>query len=160
MLAAVAIVMGACQKGPVSQDPDPQEQAQKEEKVIRFWDVVGQLVAASDITDDYQGKTFEPVIGVQDASNPQARIVATNSAAAAAKSFANLVDVDTINENTTTYTWTKDEIGTLTYTKLDGSIRPAPVQNHLPLGAAGRHQCVLQRQCLLPFWRCDWHQQG
>jgi hypothetical protein len=132
MLAAVAIVMGACQKGPVSQDPDPQEQAQKEEKVIRFWDVVGQLVAASDITDDYKGKTFEPVIGVQDASNQQARIVATNSAAAAAKSFANLIGVDTIDENTTTYPWTHDEIGKLTYTKLDGSTAWAEVKVEIP----------------------------
>ncbi|MBO5595839.1 MAG: hypothetical protein J5917_03585 [Bacteroidales bacterium] len=121
VLASVAIVMGACQKGPVSQDPDPQEQAQKEEKVIQFWDVVGQLVAASDITDDYQGKTFEPVIGVADASDPQARIVPTNSAAAAARSFANLVGVDSIDENTPSYTWSNPEVGTLTYTKMSGT---------------------------------------
>ena len=132
VLASVAMIMGACQKGPASPEQNSQGQTPKEEKVIQFWDVVGQLVAASDITDDYKGKTFEPVIGVQDASNPQARIVATNSAAAAAKSFANLIDVDTIDELTSSYTWTHDEIGKLTYTKLDGSTAWAEVKVEIP----------------------------
>ncbi len=118
LLATVAVVMGACQKGPGPEEQQAQQAQEKTEKADQFWDVVGQLVAASDFTTDYKGKTFEPVIGIADASDPQARIVPTNSAAAAARSFANLVGVDTIDENTPTYTWSNPEIGTLTYTKV------------------------------------------
>ena len=118
LLATVAVVMGACQKGPGPEEQQAQQEQEKTEKADQFWDVVGQLVAASDFTTDYKGKTFEPVIGIADASDPQARIVPTNSAAAAARSFANLVGVDTIDENTPTYTWSNPEIGTLTYTKV------------------------------------------
>lgn len=121
LLAAVAVVMGACEKGLSPEEQKAIEEEQKEQSTTQFWDVVGQLVAASDITPDYKGKTFEPVIGVADPSNPQSRIVATNTAAAAARSFANLVGVDSIDENTPTYTWNNPEIGTLTYTKISGT---------------------------------------
>ena len=123
LLATVAVVMGACQKGPGPEEQQAQQEQEKTEKADQFWDVVGQLVAASDIGQDYKdkGKSFEPVIGVADASDPQARIVATNSAAAAARSFANLVGVESIDENTPSYTWTNPEVGTLTYTKMNGT---------------------------------------
>ena len=125
-LAALAFAIGlfaaSCNKDKMS----PEEQKAQEEKEIaekteQFWDVVGQLVAASDYTTDYKGKTFEPVIGIPDESDAQTRIVLSNSAAAAAKSFAGLVNVDTIDENTATYTWTQEEVGTLTYTKKSGT---------------------------------------
>ena len=125
-LAALAFAIGlfaaSCNKDKMS----PEEQKAQEEKEIaekteQFWDVVGQLVAASDYTTDYKGKTFEPVIGIPDESDAQTRIVLSNSAAAAAKSFAGLVSVDTIDENTAAYTWDNPEIGTLTYTKKSGT---------------------------------------
>ena len=125
-LAALAFAIGlfaaSCNKDKMS----PEEQKAQEEKEIaekteQFWDVVGQLVAASDYTPDYKGKTFEPVIGIPDESDAQTRIVLSNSAAAAAKSFAGLVSVDTIDENTAAYTWDNPEIGTLTYTKKSGT---------------------------------------
>ena len=124
--AAAAILVAAaalfsCEKGPGPEEQKAQQEQEKTEKTEQFWDVVGQLVAASDITPDYKGKTFEPVIGVADASDPQARIVPTNSAAAAARSFANLVGVDSIDENTPSYTWSNPEVGTLTYTKMSGT---------------------------------------
>ena len=124
--AAAAILVAAaalfsCEKGLSPEEQQAQQEQEKTEKADQFWDVVGQLVAGSDITPDYKGKTFEPVIGVADASDPQARIVATNSAAAAARSFANLVGVESIDENTPGYTWTNPEVGTLTYTKMSGT---------------------------------------
>ena len=124
--AAAAILVAAaalfsCEKGLSPEEQQAQQEQEKTEKADQFWDVVGQLVAGSDITPDYKGKTFEPVIGVADASDPQARIVATNSAAAAARSFANLVGVESIDENTPSYTWTNPEVGTLTYTKMSGT---------------------------------------
>ena len=120
LLAALVCAMGivSCQRGGLTPEEQKAQQEQEQaEKTSRFWSVVGQLVAASVITDDYKGKTFEPVIGVPDASDAQTRIVATNSAAAAAKSFANLVNEESITEQTTSYTWRDDEVGTLTYSK-------------------------------------------
>ena len=121
LLATVAMVMGACQKGPGQEEQKTVEEEQNQQSATQFWDVVGQLVAASDFTPDYKGKTFEPVIGIEDALDKQTRIVPTNSAAAAARSFANLVGVDTIDENTQTYSWSNPEIGTLIYTKTGDS---------------------------------------
>ena len=124
LLAALVCAMGivSCQReGLTPEEQKAQQEQEKTEKTDQFWDVVGQLVAGSDITPDYKGKTFEPVIGVADASDPQARIVPTNSAAAAARSFANLVGVDSIDENTPSYTWSNPEVGTLTYTKMSGT---------------------------------------
>ena len=171
--AAAAILVAAaalfsCEKGLSPEEQQAQQEQEKTEKADQFWDVVGQLVAGSDITPDYKGKTFEPVIGVADASDPQARIVPTNSAAAAARSFANLVGVDSIDENTPGYTWSNPEVGTLTYTKMSGTawaevgrgkgrypFRPAPFQTHLPQCGARGHQRLLCRQRLLSFWRCN-----
>ena len=120
-ILVAAAALSSCEKGPGPEEQQAQQEQEKSEKTEQFWDVVGQLVAGSDITPDYKGKTFEPVIGVADASDPQARIVPTNSAAAAARSFANLVGVDSIDENTPSYTWTNPEVGTLTYTKMSGT---------------------------------------
>ena len=132
LVCATGLFALSCKKETLS----PEEQAKKEQeqaqKTEQFWDVVGQLVAASDIGQDYEGKTFEPVIGIADASDAQARIVKSNSAAAAAQSFANLVGVDTIDEDTPTYTWSNSEVGTLTYTKTDGTSSWAEVTVKIP----------------------------
>ena len=134
LVCATGLFALSCKKETLS----PEEQAKKEQeqaqKTEQFWDVVGQLVAASDIGQDYKDKdkTFEPVIGIADASNPQARIVKSNSAAAAAQSFADLVNVSTINEQTPSYTWSNPEVGTLTYTKTDGSTSWAEVEVDIP----------------------------
>ena len=132
MLGAVALVIGACQKGLTPEEQKAKEEQEKAEKTEQFWDVVGQLVAASDVTEDYKGKTFEPMIGIADASDSQARIVKSNSAAAAARSFADLVNVYTITEQTPTYIWSNPEVGTLTYTKTDGTSSWAEVKVEIP----------------------------
>jgi len=69
LLGAVVLVIGACQRGLTPEEQKAQEEQEKAQKTEQFWDVVGQLVAASDITPDYKGKTFEPVIGIADASH-------------------------------------------------------------------------------------------
>ncbi len=132
MLSAVVLVIGACQKGLTPEEQQAIQEQEKAEKTEQFWDVVGQLVAASDVTEDYKGKTFEPMIGIADASDSQARIVKSNSAAAAARSFADLVNVYTITEQTPTYIWSNPEVGTLTYTKTDGTSSWAEVKVEIP----------------------------
>ena len=122
LVCVTGLFAGSCKKETLTpEEQKAKEEQERAEKTDRFWDVVGQLVAASDYTTDYKGKTFEPVIGIPDESDAQTRIVLSNSAAAAAKSFAGLVNVDTIDENTATYTWTQEEVGTLTYTKKSGT---------------------------------------
>ncbi len=122
LVCVTALFAGSCKKDTLTpEEQKAKEEQERAEKTDQFWDVVGQLVAASDYTTDYKGKTFEPVIGIPDESDAQTRIVLSNSAAAAAKSFAGLVSVDTIDENTAAYTWKQEEVGTLTYTKKSGT---------------------------------------
>ena len=132
LMSALGLFVLSCQKGLSPEEQKAQEEKEKAEKTEQFWDVVGQLVAASDVTEDYKGKTFEPMIGIADASDSQARIVKSNSAAAAARSFADLVNVYTITEQTPTYIWSNPEVGTLTYTKTDGTSSWAEVKVEIP----------------------------
>ncbi len=89
-----------------------------------FWNVVGQLVGTDQACDDYVDKTFVPTIGDAKEGSETIREVVTNGAAAAAERFAGLVGLEpgTISEETSTYTWHDEAVGTLTYTKTtDGS---------------------------------------
>ncbi len=97
---------------------DPTEQEEEAPAPDTFWDVLAQMVQADQITSDYEGKTFEPTIGVEDPSSSQARIVYVNDMAAAAKSFAYLTGVS-VDENTATYEWKDEKVGTMTYTKVN-----------------------------------------
>ena len=132
LMSALGLFVLSCQKGLTPEEQQAIQEQEKAEKTEQFWDVVGQLVAASDVTEDYKGKTFEPMIGIADASDSQARIVKSNSAAAAARSFADLVNVYTITEQTPTYIWRNPEVGTLTYTKTDGTSSWAEVKVEIP----------------------------
>ena len=88
LVCATVLFALSCKKETLTpEEQKAKEEQEKAEKTEQFWDVVGQLVAASDYTPDYKGKTFEPVIGIADPSNENARIVKSNSAAAAARSF-------------------------------------------------------------------------
>ena len=98
----------------------PQEQEQVvQEKADKYWSVVSQLVSTDDYTPDYENKTFEPVYGFAQEGDPTTRLVYTNDAATAAERFADIVEVEGIDENTQTYTFDDPDIGTLTYTKGD-----------------------------------------
>ena len=59
---------------------------------------------------------FDANIGVAESEGSATRIVNTNTMEAAAERFANMVGAD-IDENTTSYTWKDDKMGTMTYTK-------------------------------------------
>ena len=78
--------------------------------------VLDQLANMSASNADYLNQTFEPTIGMVDANDANTRIVNTNTMEAAAERFANLVDAS-IDENTPSYTWTDEKLGTMTYTK-------------------------------------------
>jgi AraC-like DNA-binding protein len=98
--------------------PEEQEEV-VQSKADKYWSVVSQLVSLDDITEDYEGKTFEPVYGVAQEGDPSTRLVYTNDLATAAERFADIVEVEGIDKNTQTYTFDDPDIGTLTYTKGD-----------------------------------------
>lgn len=118
------LTLGLTSCKPNEDDLNPEEKAHKEaEKLNKFWDIASQLVNPLSYTTDYAEKTFEPTIGEPSTGDPQTRIVATNSAAAAAQRFAQLVCVEKgIDENTKTYTYDDPDVGTLVYNKVsDGT---------------------------------------
>ena len=121
LIAALVYGLGMTFVSCSDDDDEPKSEEQKEQeaeqKASNFWNVVGQLVSVDDVTDDYEGKTFEPTIGMPDATNATTRIVNTNDMQTAAQRFANLVDAKGINENTTSYKWSDPEIGSMTYTR-------------------------------------------
>ena len=129
MTAAVVVAIGlgmvSCvDKADNSVTPsDKEQQAEdaKQEKSQKFWAVVSQLVDVDDYTDDYEGKTFEPTYGVAQGDDGT-RYVFTNTAAAAAARFADLVERDDIDENTQSYTYDDPDVGKLVYTKGTGKI--------------------------------------
>ena len=113
------------------------QEEQLSEQANDFWAVVGQLVGTTNATDDYQSKTFEPIIGEAVAGNATVRRVMVNTMESAAERFESLVGLDegTVTAETGSYTWTSDAVGTLTYTKsqdgqslatVDVSIRQVP----------------------------------
>ena len=81
-----------------------------------FWGVAANLVSPFDVTADYENKTFEPTIGTPLDGNSTVRVVNCGSMASAASRFTSITGVE-IDENTTTYTYQDDAVGTLTYTK-------------------------------------------
>ena len=104
-------------------------QAEQNEATTKFWSVVGELVGMDEFTENYKDGSFEPIIGEEDPDNAQAGVVYVNAAAAAAEHFANLVDHDAsqINEDTPSYPWNDPDVGSLTYTKGDGTTAWATV---------------------------------
>ena len=118
IICGLSITVTSCKD---DNNDDNQSEEQKEQdaqvKSSNFWSVVGQLVSVDDVTDDYEGKTFEPTYGLPDGTNATTRIVNTNDMRTAAQRFANLVDATGIDENTPSYTWSDPAIGSMTYTR-------------------------------------------
>jgi len=107
-------------------DDDKKSEEQKAEEAKQaediFWDVVGQLTSVENYTEDYKDKTFEATIGQPSSNNPTVRIVSTGDMATAAWRFGNLIGNSSINENTPSFEYKNDAVGTLSYTKTtDGS---------------------------------------
>ena len=124
-VAAVALGAISCNKNSLEEEQARQE-AEKQERISSYWSVVGKLVSAADRTDDYAEKSFEPVIGIEDPSDSQTRIVSTNTLESARERFANLIGVD-VNEIGTAYTFKDDEIGTLVYSEGGNSLATVEV---------------------------------
>ena len=89
---------------------------QAAEDANTFWSVAASLVSPFDVTVDYKNKTFEPTIGVAQEGNSTIRVVNCGSMASAARRFTSITGVE-IDENTTSYTYQNDAVGTLVYTK-------------------------------------------
>ena len=91
-----------------------------------FWAVAANLVSPFDVTTEYENKTFEPTIGSPLNGNSTIRVVSTGDMSAAAKRFADLTGAP-VDENTTTYTYEDDAVGTLVYTKTNDATSLAKV---------------------------------
>ena len=89
------------------------EQAEEENTV---YSVLDNLANLSDAPADFLSGSYLPSIGVADDGDEGTRIVNTNDMETAAKRFADLVGAE-ITEDTQTYTWSNDAVGTMTYTK-------------------------------------------
>ena len=100
---------------PSAEEQEQQAQEQAEQNNVRFA-ILDNLADMSSAADDFLAGNYEPTIGQADDSEAGTRIVGTNTMEAAAERFATLVGAD-ISETTPSYTWTDDEMGTLTYTK-------------------------------------------
>ena len=120
MLMAVVLGLGmsvASCKDDNGGTTEEQQEQETQENALKFWHVVGQLVSVDDVTEDYEGKTFEPTYGLPDETNSLTRIVNTNDMRTAAQRFANLIGAKDIDEHTASYTWSDPDIGTMTYTR-------------------------------------------
>ncbi|MBP5758152.1 MAG: hypothetical protein J6W45_01975, partial [Bacteroidales bacterium] len=119
IMVAALVVLPSCKDDDEKDNGgDPTEENSDDPAPDTFWDVLAQIVQADQITSDYEGKTFEPTIGVEDSSDPQTRIVYVNNMEAAAKSFYYLTGAD-VNESTASYEWKDEKVGTMTYTKVN-----------------------------------------
>ena len=99
---------------------------QAAENAETFWAVAANLVSPFDVTTEYENKTFEPTIGSPLNGNSTIRVVSTGDMSAAAKRFADLTGAP-VDENTTTYTYEDDAVGTLVYTKTNDATSLAKV---------------------------------
>ena len=112
-LAILAAMVLSCEKEPstgeerssVNNELTPEQE---------FWAVVGQLVSMDDMTSDYKGKTFTPIIGTE--TEPGIRVVGVNSLQAAVERYNSLVGAS-IDTNTVSHTYTSTEVGSLSWSK-------------------------------------------
>ena len=107
-------------------DGEPTAEEIATDNATTFWGVAANLVSPFDVTVEYEDKTFEPTIGKPLNGNSTIRVVSTGNMSAAAKRFADLTGAE-IDENTTTYTYQDDAVGTLTYTKTNDGTSLATV---------------------------------
>ena len=107
--------------GQSEEQQEQQAMEQQEQDNARFA-VLDQLADIDTIKADFLSETFEPGIGMPDGDDTSTRIVNTNDAETAAERFANIVGAIGIDENTTSFPWKDDKMGTMTYTKVtDGT---------------------------------------
>ena len=125
-LLMVAIVCGlslnftSCKdddKDETGDDGQEQLSEEQQEQNNAAYAILDNLADLSSANDNFLTQTFEPTIGTADDGDASTRIVNTNDMETAAMRFADLVGGADINENTDSYTWADDELGTMVYTK-------------------------------------------
>jgi len=109
--------------------PDEDGNTRTEEDI--FWGIVGHLVNSRDITPDYKGKTFTPIIGEPDNGDESVRVVALNTLQAAVNCYNELTQ-SSITETTSTHTWKDKEVGSLTWNLTDDNTSWATVDVNIP----------------------------
>ena len=97
-------------------DQQTLEEQDKDNARFSVLDHLADVDEASDSVQSYMSQTFEPSIGMESDDEPNTRIVNTNTMEMAAERFANIVGAS-IDEDTESYTWSDEKMGTLTYTK-------------------------------------------
>jgi len=132
LVCGLGLCVASCNDDVSDEQKKAEEEAALEEKASNFWGIVGQLVSMNDYTEDFAGKTFEPIIGNEDPGDPQTRIVPTNTMEAAAASYGYLVGDRNITESTTSHEWSDPEVGTLTYRKVTDGTAWAEVTVDIP----------------------------
>ena len=100
---------------PSAEEQEQQAQLQEENDNIAF-SVLDNLGDLSNAPADFLSGSYEPTIGTADDGNAGTRIVNTNTMELAADRFADLCEVN-VDENTPSYTWSDERMGTMVYTK-------------------------------------------
>ena len=127
LASASCLFLTSCD--PNKLDPDNIYADASEENI--FWGVVGQLVSMNDITPDYQGKTFKPVIGSPENGDESVRVVSLNSLEAAVECFNTLTDAG-ITETTSVKDWRNSKVGSLTWHLTNDNTSWATVDVSIP----------------------------
>lgn len=128
LAVASALSMVSCNRSKL----DPEEggaSATSDEDI--FWSVVGKLVSIDDITPDYKGKTFQPMIGSPQDGDPSVRIVSVNDPGAAVARFNALTGAE-ITTSTQTYTYQSKQVGSLTWNLSQDNTAWATVDVNVP----------------------------
>ena len=114
--------------GPSEEELEQQalEQQDLDNARIAILDQLADLDEVESSEVDLLSQQFEPVIGVPAENDEAIRYVYTNTMEAAAERFADLVGAE-IDENTPSYTWTDEKMGTMRYTKGNGTTAWAEV---------------------------------
>jgi hypothetical protein len=120
LLCGLSLSVTSCKDDDKNSEQNESEQEQQaeeqEKKENTAFNVLDNLANLSNAPADYLTGTYEPTIGITDDADAGTRIINTNDMATAVLRFSDLID-ENIDENTQTYTWSDDRVGTLTYTK-------------------------------------------
>ena len=131
MVCGLSLVATSCKDNDDDNDNgsgngEPTAEELAVEHAETFWSVAANLVSPFDVTTEYENKTFEPTIGSPLDGNTTIRVVNCGSMASAASRFTSITGVE-IDENTTSYTYQDDAVGTLVYTKTNDATSLATI---------------------------------
>ena len=128
LAAAACLFPASCNRSGL----DPEESGESQPSAeARFWDVVGNLVSMQDITPNYKGKTFTPIIGNPDNGDESVRVVAANNLEYAVDLF-NAMTGSSIDENTATHKYQDSEVGQMIWNKTTDNSSWATVDVNIP----------------------------